>query len=64
MKPQITEAELEQAFERIAQAVDRVGKEHEAEFLAKLCLALATQLPSIDPIAEAIRAAEDAVMKE
>ena len=59
MKRQITEAELEQAFERIAEAIDRVGKEREAEFLAKLCLALATQLPSIDPIADAIRAAEE-----
>jgi hypothetical protein len=63
MKRQITEAELEQAFERIAQAIDRVGKEHEADFLAKLCLALATQLPSIDPITEAIRAAEEDLKK-
>jgi hypothetical protein len=63
MKSQISQADLEQAFERIAQAVDRVGKAHEADFLAKLCLALATQLPSIDPIAAAIRAAEEAVMK-
>jgi len=59
MKRQISEAELEQAFERIAQAIDRIGPDKEAEFLSKLCLALATQLPSIDPIAEAIKAAED-----
>lgn len=58
MKRQITEAELEQAFESIAQAIDRVGRERETEFLAKLCLALATQLPSIDPIAQAIETAE------
>ena len=64
MKRQITEAELEQAFERIAEAVDRVGKEQEAEFLAKLCLALATQLPSIDPIAAAIMSAEEDLKKK
>ena len=58
MKRQITESELEQAFEQIAAAVDRVGREQESEFLAQLCLALATQLPSIDPIAEAIQSAE------
>jgi hypothetical protein len=58
MKSQISQADLEQAFERIAEAVDRVGKEHEAEFLAKLCLALATQMPSLDPIAQAIETAE------
>ena len=63
MKRQISESELEQAFESIAQAVDRVGKEQEAEFLAKLCLALATQLPSIDPIADAIRTAEEDLKK-
>jgi hypothetical protein len=59
MKRQISEAELEEAFERIARAIDQVGPEQEAQFLAKLCLALATQLPSIDPIAAAIRAAQE-----
>lgn len=59
MKRQITGAELEEAFESIAQAIDQVAPEQQAQFLAKLCLALATQLPSIDPIAEAIRAAQE-----
>jgi hypothetical protein len=59
MKRQITEAELEEAFERIARAIDQVGPEQQAQFLAKLCLALATQLPSIDPIEDAIRAAQE-----
>jgi hypothetical protein len=59
MKSQISQADLEKAFEHIAEAVDRVGKEHEAEFLAKLCLALATQMSSLDPITEAIRTAEE-----
>jgi hypothetical protein len=64
MKRQLSEAELEQAFERIAEAVDRVGPGREAEFLSQLCLALATQLPSIDPIAEAIRVAEGNLRKQ
>ncbi len=59
MKRQISEAELEQAFERIAKAIDEVGPAQQAQFLAKLCLALATQLPSIDPIEDAIRAAQE-----
>lgn len=58
MKRQIPDAELEKAFERIAEALDRVGPEHQAHFLSRLCLALATQLPSVDPIDAAIAAAE------
>lgn len=36
--------ELEQVYEALAQAVERVGAEQESLLLAKLCLTLASQL--------------------
>ncbi len=58
MQRALSEAELEQAYDLIAAAIDRVGRADESLFLAKLCLALSAQLPSVESIAEAIRAAE------
>ena len=58
MKRQLPESDLETAFELIATAIDRVGREHESIFLAKLALALATQLRSVDAISFAISSAE------
>jgi len=54
----LSEPELEQAYDLIATAIDRVGRTDESLFLAKLCLALSAQLQSVDLIAEAIRTAE------
>jgi hypothetical protein len=54
----LSESELEQAYDLIATAIDRVGRTDESLFLAKLCLALSAQLRSVDLIAEAIRTAE------
>ncbi len=58
MQSALSESELEQVYDLIAAAIDRVGRADESLFLAKLCLALSAQLPSVDAIAEAIRAAE------
>ena len=58
MQNTLSESELEQAYDLIATAIDRVGSTHESLFLAKLCLTLSAQLPSVDSIAEAIRTAE------
>ena len=58
MKDGLSESELEQAYDLIAAAIDRAGREHESLFLAKLCLALGAQMKSIDAIVEAIRTAE------
>ncbi len=58
MKRQLPESDLEKAFELIATAIDRVGRDHESMFLAKLALALATQLRSVDAITAAISSAE------
>ncbi len=58
MKRQLPESDLEQAFDLIATAIDRVGRNHESMFLAKLALALATQLQSVEAISAAIRSAE------
>lgn len=58
MQNTLSESELEQAYDLIAAAIDRVGHNQESLFLAKLCLALSAQLKSVDSIAEAIRTAE------
>jgi hypothetical protein len=59
MNNALSEADLEQAYELIAAAIDRAGPAQESLFLAKLCLALGAQMTSIDSIVEAIRAAEE-----
>jgi hypothetical protein len=59
MKNGLCEADLEQAYDLIATAIDRAGPARESLFLAKLCLALAAQMTSLDSIIEAIRAAEE-----
>ena len=58
MQRVMSEADLERAYDLIAQAVDRVGPTRESSFLARLALALSAQLSSIDGLVEAIRAAE------
>ncbi|HEY7377213.1 MAG TPA: hypothetical protein VH542_00865 [Steroidobacteraceae bacterium] len=58
MTPPLPEADLEQAYDLIAAAIDRAGREYEALFLAKLCLVLGTQLDSLETIVRAIRTAE------
>ena len=59
MKSGLSEADLEQAYDLIAAAIDRAGPARESLFLAKLCLALGAQMTSIESIVEAIRAAEE-----
>ncbi len=59
MQRTLPESELEEAYDLIAAAIDRVGRAHESLFLAKLCLALGAQMTSVDAIVEAIRAAEE-----
>jgi hypothetical protein len=58
MQRALSEAELERAYELVAQAVDRAGPARESAFLARLALALCAQLRSVDLLAEAIQAAE------
>lgn len=58
MQRALSETELEQAYDLIAQAVDRVGAVRESAFLARLALALCAQLRSVDLLAEAIRVSE------
>ncbi|HLF23874.1 MAG TPA: DUF2783 domain-containing protein [Burkholderiales bacterium] len=58
MQNTLSESELDQAYDLIATAIDRVGRTDESLFLAKLCLALSAQLRSVGLIVEAIRAAE------
>jgi hypothetical protein len=63
MQRVLSEADLERAYDLIAQAVDRAGPARESDFLARLALALSAQLPSIDRLVEAIRAAEQPVSR-
>jgi hypothetical protein len=58
MQRQLSEPELERAYDLIAEAIDRVGRAQESQFLARLSLALSAQLPAIGLLIEAIRAAE------
>jgi hypothetical protein len=60
MKGRMPDRELEQAYDLIAEAIDRAGRGQEAEFLARLCLALAAQLDNVSQVKTAIDAAEKA----
>lgn len=46
--------QFEQAYERLAKAIDTAGIEQESLFLTKLALALAHQLSNIDQFEAAI----------
>jgi hypothetical protein len=61
MQRVLSEADLERVYDLMAQAVDRAGPAREAAFLARLALALSAQLPAIEQVIEAIRAAEQEV---
>ena len=50
--------QFEQAYDLIAQAIDRCGPERERLFLARLALALASQASDLDALREALRIAE------
>ena len=49
--------ELEQAYEVLAEAIDRAGPHNEAVFLAKLALTLGQQLGTVAPFKAAIETA-------
>lgn len=58
----LSDSDLEQAFDRLAQALDAVGEDKERSFLAALALTLAGRMASLAEvdaaIAMALRAAE------
>ncbi len=49
---------MEQVYELLAEAIDEVGAEHEAEFLTKLALVLAERLGDPDRVREAVEIAK------
>jgi hypothetical protein len=53
----LTTAEIEAVYDLIAQGIDRAGETHAKLFLAKLCLALANLVGSLDEITQAVEAA-------
>ena len=58
MTNQLNTADLEQAYDQIARAIDSVAEDKETLFLGKLCLALANQCSSISQIEDAISMAK------
>lgn len=50
-------AELEQVYELMARAVDRVGADNEALFLSKLSMILAHRLGDLQAVREALEIA-------
>ncbi|MBW7835835.1 MAG: DUF2783 domain-containing protein [Sphingomonadales bacterium] len=58
----LSDSDLEQAFDRLAQALDAVGEDKERSFLAALALTLAGRMAGLTEvdaaIAMALRAAE------
>jgi hypothetical protein len=60
-EPALSGADFEQAYESLAAAIDRVGRERESEFLARLALLLMHAPPVRDAVLAAIEAAERAL---
>lgn len=58
MSSGLGEADLERAYELIAEAIDRAPEGGEAAFLGRLCLALAAHQRELVTVEAAIRAAE------
>ncbi|MBI1732922.1 MAG: hypothetical protein HYR49_09165 [Gammaproteobacteria bacterium] len=56
--------QFEQAYELIAQAIDRVGPDKERLFLARLALALAHRLPDLDAVRQALAIAKNDVLRD
>ena len=57
----LSSADFEQAYELLAAALDRVGRERESEFLTRLALLLMHAPTEKNAIAAAISAAEAAL---
>ena len=57
MTSTLSPEELEQAFEMIAQALDRAGPDREVQLLAKLALELAHRLGDLQAVAQALEIA-------
>ena len=60
MTNELSQVELEEAYDLIAEAIDEVGPGDQSLFLAKLCLALANGARDV----AAVRRAVDIVMDE
>lgn len=56
----LSDSELEQAFDRLAQALDAVGEDKERSFLATLALTLAGRMASLAEVDAAIAMAQRA----
>ncbi len=59
MTNELSQAELEEAYDLIAEAIDGVGPEDQSLFLAKLCLALANGARDVAAVRRAVAVAMD-----
>lgn len=59
MTNELSQAELEEAYDLIAEAIDKAGPKNESLFLAKLCLALANGARDVAAVRRAIDIASD-----
>ena len=57
----LSATEFEAAYDLLAAALDRVGRERESDFLARLALLLMQSMPEVGAICAAIVAAEAAL---
>ena len=57
--PTLPFADLEQAYERLADTLDALPDELERPFLAQLALALAHRVPDVDQVMAAIEEARE-----
>ena len=64
MADELSTADLETAYERLAQAIDDVGPQQEREFLTKLALALANRCGDLQQVTEAIDIAKQDLAEE
>lgn len=64
MAEELSTAELEMAYERLARAIDEVGQQRESEFLTKLALVLANRCGDLEKVNEAIDIAKQDLAEE
>lgn len=55
----LSQSELEEAYDLIAEAIDRAGPQNESLFLVKLCLALANDARDVAAVRRAVDIAMD-----
>ena len=61
MTKELSNADLEEAYDLIAEAIDQAGPARESLFLAKLCIVLARSADDLDAVRRAIAVAMEGI---